>query len=100
MTGIPYISYVVLCSSMNPCRGVDRFSNPGGGQAVMWWALSAPLVGIGLTELPKSRGWGMKPPPDPPLATPLSSTSFVVPILLLGTRFRFAPRNNLPQPNS
>ena len=30
-----------------------RFSNPG-GQAVMRWAYSAPLVGIGLTETPNS----------------------------------------------
>ena len=28
-----------------------------GRQVVMWWAQSAPLVEIGLTELPKT-GWG------------------------------------------
>ena len=34
-------------------RDTARFSNPG-GQAVMWWVLSCPLVGIGWTELPNS----------------------------------------------
>ena len=28
----------------------------GGGQVVMWWAQFAPLVEIGLTDLPKSGG--------------------------------------------
>ena len=34
-------------------RDAARFSNPG-EQAVMQWAQSAPLVGIGLTETPNS----------------------------------------------
>ena len=36
---------------------VGRSDNPG-EQVVMWWVLSAPppLVAIGLTDLPKSRG--------------------------------------------
>ena len=34
-------------------RNAVRFSNPG-RQTVMWWAWSAPLVGIGLTKLSNS----------------------------------------------
>ena len=53
-------------------RDAARFSNPG-GQAVVWWAKSAPLVIIGLTELPNSR-WA-KAHPDYPLAASLSNES-------------------------
>ena len=33
-------------------RDAAPFKN-GGGAVVMWWAQSAPLVGIGLTDLSK-----------------------------------------------
>ena len=46
------------------CRDVVKFSNPG-VLAVMWWNNLPPLVGLGLTELPISRG--AKAPPAPPL---------------------------------
>ena len=51
------------------CRDAARFSNPG-GKAVMWWAKSAPLVIIGLTELPNSR-WALAHPAHL-LAAPLT----------------------------
>ena len=44
-------------------RDAAGFSDPG-GLAVMWWALSAPLVVIGLTELPNS-GWAKVHPAHP-----------------------------------
>ena len=34
-------------------RPVVRYSNPE-GQGVMWWTKSAPLIGIGITDLPNS----------------------------------------------
>ena len=49
-------------------RDAARFSNPG-GLAVMCWAYSAPVVVIGLTELPNS-GWA-KAHPAHPLAAAL-----------------------------
>ena len=45
------------------CRDAARFSSLG-GLAVMRWALSAPLVVIGLTELPNS-GWAKAHPAHP-----------------------------------
>ena len=51
-----------------PIRDATGFSNLG-GLAVMWWAYSAPLVVIGLTELPNS-GWA-KAHPAHPLAASL-----------------------------
>ena len=44
-------------------RTVARSENRGGGHVVIWWALCAPLVEIGLTDLPKTA---------PPLATAMS----------------------------
>ena len=55
-------------------RAAARFSNPG-GLAVMRWAESAPLVVIGLTELPTelpNSGWA-KAHPAHPLAAALST---------------------------
>ena len=49
-------------------RDATRLSNSG-GQGVMWWAWSASLVGIGLTELQNSK-W-TKAHPAHPLATSL-----------------------------
>ena len=49
-------------------RDASGFSNPG-WLAVMWLAYSAPLVLIGLTELPNS-GWA-KALPAHPLAASL-----------------------------
>ena len=42
-------------------RAVGRSENPG-GKVIMWLAKSAPLVGIGVTGLPKSGGHD---PPGP-----------------------------------
>ena len=50
---------------MQCIRDAVRFSNPD-GQAVMWWAKCAPLVMIGLTELPNS-GWAKAHPLEPSL---------------------------------
>ena len=44
-------------------RADGRFENLG---LVMWWAKSAPLVLMGLTDLPKSRGGQMPPCPQVP----------------------------------
>ena len=51
-----------------PCRAVARSENPG-GLMVLWQALPAPLVEIGLTVRPKLGE--LKPPLAPPLATAL-----------------------------
>ena len=48
-------------------RDAAGFSNPG-GLAVMWWAYSAPLVVIGLTELP-NYGWAKAQPAHPLVAS-------------------------------
>ena len=48
-------------------RDAAGFSNPI-GLAVMWWALSAPLVVIGLTEVPNS-GWAKAHPAHLPAAS-------------------------------
>ena len=53
-------------------RDAAGFSNPG-GLAVMWWAKSAPLVVIGLTELPNS-GWAKAHPAHSLAAALLSET--------------------------
>ena len=45
-------------------RDVGRAENRGGGLVVMWLAESAPLVEIGLTDLPKS-GCAMAHPAHP-----------------------------------
>ena len=42
-------------------RAVARSENPG-GPVVLWWALSAPLVEIGLTFWPKTGGEAKAPP--------------------------------------
>ena len=58
-----------------------RFSNPG-GLAVMHWAYFAPLVVIGLTELPNS-GWAKAHPAPPLAASLLSFSSLCRPFLVL-----------------
>ena len=53
------IFHLIFQPTYSKCRGATGFSNPG-GLAVMWWAY-APLVVIGLTELPNS-GWAKAHP--------------------------------------
>ena len=50
-------------------RAVARSENLGGARNTRWGEC-APLVEIGLTDLPKSGG-GARAPPAPPLATGL-----------------------------
>ena len=52
-------------------RAVARYENPG-GHIILGGDNVAPLVEIGLTDLPKSGG-GARAPPAPPLATGLVS---------------------------
>ena len=56
-------------------RDATRFSNPG-GQAVLRWAKSAPLVIIGLTELPNS-GWAKAHPAHPLAAALMSEIMYI-----------------------
>ena len=60
----------IYCICIGNSRGVDNIFNPGGGLAVVWRAYYAPMVWIGLTDLPNSGG--ALAPPAPPLATPLN----------------------------
>ena len=66
-------------------RDAAGFSNLG-GLAVMWWAKSAPLVVIGLTEL-KNSGWAKAHPAHPIAAALLSDlmcyTRYVICMLLV-----------------
>ena len=46
-------------------RAVARSENPGGGLVILGGDNVSPLVEIGLTDLPKTGGGGLKPPQPP-----------------------------------
>jgi hypothetical protein len=80
VTIVPFIGILIITALKVSTlyRDAVSISNPG-GQAVMWWALSAPLVGIGLTELPNSC-WARAYPAGPcPLVNGITA---VQPILM------------------
>ena len=70
-------SLTFFCYFMLPSK------NLGGKYLVMWWAQSAPLVKIGLTELPKS---GRAPPSGVPVMEELPRKSILAPLNTVGKR--------------
>ena len=70
--------------SPNQFLGWDFFAPSYSKTArVMWWAQSAPLVKIGLTELPKS---GRAPPSGVPVMEELPRKSILAPLNTVGKR--------------
>ena len=69
-------------------REVGRSENSGGGPSSNVVETSAPLVGIGQTDLPKS-GWGTDHSPCPPVPTVLQLHIRV--LYLLNAQISFVP---------